>query len=175
VEKDLKQLNTDYIDLMLIHFPGKGDCSKTWAALENYHAKGVLKAIGVSNFKRSNIESLMKTAKVVPAVNQIKHNVLSHDDDTISSSLAHNITIEAYSPLKSGISRNRVIQSVAAAHSVSTYQVALKWILQHGHVLTFESKSTAHQKEDADIFNFTLTDDEMSKLDGLQTSSATLV
>jgi len=177
LDSDLKQLGTDYIDLVLIHFP-KGDCRSAWRVLEKYHQKGVLKAIGVSNFKRSDLKSILDIATVVPAVNQIQHNVLSHDDDTISFSAAHNITIEAFSPLgrDSGeIPNNKVIQSIAAAHNVSTYQIAMKWILQHGHILTFQSSSEAHQAMDADVFGFTLSNDEMSELDQIQNGRSIVV
>jgi len=174
VEKNLQLLNTDYIDLLLIHYPKRGgDCGKVWATLEEYYSRGVLRSIGVSQFRRSDIESLMTTAKVTPHVLQMEHNVLSHDDDTIACASNLNITIEAFSPLgQSGhsadITGNAAIQSIAAAHGVSTYQVALKWILQHDHILTFQSSSKAHQEADADVFGFTLTDEELMILDGLQ-------
>lgn len=173
VEKDLQLLGTDYIDLLLIHFPRGGDCGKAWATLEDYHSRGVLKSIGVSQFKRRDLESLMQTARVTPAVLQMQHNVLEHDDDTLACASDLNITVEAFSPLgRSGhsgdISGNKVIQAIAADHGVSAYQVALKWILQHDHVLTFQSSSKAHQQEDADLFSFTLTDEEMKTLDSLQ-------
>jgi len=179
VEQSLKQLGTSYIDLMLIHFP-KGDCAAAWKTLEDYHGKGILKAIGVSNYKRSDIEKLKKTAKVMPSINQIEHNILEHDDDTIACMNENNITLEAYSPLgrhgESGdISGNPVIKSVAANHNVSTYQVALKWILQHGHVLTFQSAKKTHQEGDADVFGFNLTSTEISMLDKLGNPSAPIV
>jgi len=173
IESDLKQLGTDYIDLLLIHFPRSlGDCVAAWKTLEDYYNHSKAKAIGVSNFKKSDLQPILKAATVVPHVNQIKLNILENDGDTIAFSTAHNITLEAYSPLgRSGhsgdIAGNTVIQSVAVTHNVSTYQIALKWILQHGHVLTFQSSSEAHQKEDADVFGFTLTREEMSKLDNL--------
>lgn len=175
VHSDLRQLKTDYIDLMLIHFPYGGDCGETWAVLEDFHARGVLKSIGVSNFNASQLEGLMKTAKVVPAVNQIRHNILSHDDQTINVARAHGITIEAYSPLgrNSGeIPSNKVIQEMARKYNVSTYQIALRWIVQHGHVLTFQSTSSQHQANDADIFHFTLADPDMAVLDNLQKHTA---
>lgn len=180
VEGNLRDLGTDYIDLMLIHFPWGDSCSKAWSVLEDYHANGTLKAIGVSNFARKNLDSIMKNAKVTPAVNQIQLNVLEHDADTIAASQAYNITLEAYSPLgRSGhsgdIPGNKVIQGIASSHNVSTYQVALKWILQHGHVLTFQSSSKAHQESDADVFGFTLADPEMTKLDGLQGNAEVIV
>ncbi|CAE7242059.1 ytbE, partial [Symbiodinium necroappetens] len=144
--------------------------SPAWEVLEGYHAKGVLKAIGVSNFNKSALdwavefsaqmgklawlawvwESLMKTAKVKPAVNQIELNVLEYDAEALAYAESLNITVEAYSPVgRSGhsgdISGNKVIQGVAANHNISTYQVALKWIVQHGRLLTFQSSSSAHQ------------------------------
>jgi len=171
VQQDLKQLGLDYIDLMLVHFP-RGDCSAAWATLERYHEQGVLKAIGVSNFERSHLESLKTTLKVSPHVNQIQLNVLMHDEDQIAASLEMGTLVEAYSPLgRSGhsgdIPGNPTIQKIAAAHNVSTYQVAIKWILQSGHMLTFQSTSTSHQASDADVFHFEMTDSEMAELSAL--------
>ncbi|CAE7282386.1 unnamed protein product [Symbiodinium natans] len=171
VEYDLKQLKTDYIDLLLIHYP-KGDCAKAWEVLEGYHSKGVLRAIGVSNFDKPSLEVLMETAKVKPAVNQIELNVLEFDAEALAFSEALNITVEAYSPVgRSGhsgdIRGNKVIQGVAANHNISTYQVALKWIIQHGRFLTFQSSSAEHQASDAAIFDFQLTESEMKALDAL--------
>mmetsp|Transcript_83106 Transcript_83106/g.164875 ORF Transcript_83106/g.164875 Transcript_83106/m.164875 type:complete len:286 (-) Transcript_83106:22-879(-) len=170
VEANLRQLGTDYIDLLLLHSPRIGNCTNAWLILEDYHAKGVLKAIGVSNFKKSDLQPLLQKATVAPAVNQIELNVLEHDDDIINFSVAHNITIEAYSPLgragSSGdIPGNKVIQRIAAQHNVTAYQVALKWILQHGHILTFQSTSQAHQQQDADLFGFNLSYADMAALD----------
>merc|ERR1712216_176842 len=174
VETCLTQLGTDYIDLLLIHFPSGNDCVEAWRTLEEYHKKGKARAIGVNNFKKSDLQPILKIASVTPHVNQIRLNILERDDETVAFSTQNNITIEAFSPLgRSGhsgdIPGNTVIQAVAASHKVSTYQVALKWLLQHGHVITFQSRSQAHQKADADVFGFTLTKDEMSKLDGLTT------
>lgn len=178
IKEDLQQLGLDYIDLLLIHFPRPATaCVEAWKVLEDYHARGVLKAIGVSNFKVPDLEAVLGMAKVVPAVNQVRHNVLEHDDETLALCAKHNITVEAYSPLGRGghsgdISGNAVIKAIAARHGVSAYQVALRWILQHGHILTFQSSSAAHQASDADIFGFSLSDEDMSALDRLQNSTA---
>jgi len=172
VQRDLKQLGLSYIDLMLIHFPRGDNCSAAWETLEGYHERGVLKAIGLSNFERSHLESLKATLKVTPHVNQIQLNVLEHDNDQIAATLEMGTIVEAYSPLgrsgKSGdIPGNPTIQKIAAAHNVSTYQVAIKWILQSGHLLTFQSSSAAHQAGDADVFHFEITDSEMAELNNL--------
>lgn len=175
IQKLLKQLRTDYMDLMLIHFP-KGDCAAAWATLEKYHANGVLKSIGISNFNRTDIDTLKKTMKVVPHVNQVKLNVLNHDDDQIKASMEIGTHIEAYAPLgedgySGDIPGNPTIQAIAERHNVSTYQVALKWILQKGHLLTFQSANPTHQESDADVFKFNLTSDELKRLDNLQKQS----
>eukprot|EP00929_Paragymnodinium_shiwhaense_P075871 TRINITY_DN3885_c0_g1_i3.p1 TRINITY_DN3885_c0_g1~~TRINITY_DN3885_c0_g1_i3.p1 ORF type:complete len:299 (+),score=52.91 TRINITY_DN3885_c0_g1_i3:102-998(+) len=192
VNKSLRELNTDYIDLMLIHFPGCPswmsamcktvhiDCPATWATLEKYHAQGVLRAIGISNFGSKDLEPVVAKATVLPAVNQIEFNVLEWDDDMLQASKRHNITVEAYSPLgranhSGDILGNAVIKDVAQKHNVSSYQVALKWILKHGHILTFQSTSKEHQSEDADLFSFDLSDDEMTRLDGLHKPSTIVV
>merc|ERR1712129_471258 len=100
-----------------------------------------------------------------------------HDDATIAFCQAHNIMVEAYSPLGRGghsgdISDNQVIKTIAAGHEVTAYQVAMKWILQHGHIVTFQSISAEHQRVDANVFGFDLTAQEMAALDGLQAAQA---
>lgn len=175
IEDDLRLLGVEYIDLLLIHYPSPAGpaCAATWTVFEEYHAKGVVRAIGVSNFKEQDLESLLQTATVVPAVNQIQLNVLVHDDATIAFCAAHSIVVEAYSPLGRGghsgdIPDNKVVQGIAASHNVTTYQVAMRWIVQHGWVVTFQSAAAAHQEVDADLFGFNLTAQEMALLDSLQ-------
>merc|ERR1712039_561250 len=116
-----------------------------------------------------------ETVKVIPHVNQVQLNVLSHHDDQIKASMELGIHVEAYAPLGEGgrqdISGNPTIQAIAKNHNVSTYQIALKWILQKGHLLTFQSANPAHQESDADVFKCNLTTDEMKRLDNLQSHS----
>eukprot|EP00929_Paragymnodinium_shiwhaense_P026329 TRINITY_DN15687_c0_g2_i1.p1 TRINITY_DN15687_c0_g2~~TRINITY_DN15687_c0_g2_i1.p1 ORF type:complete len:321 (+),score=68.35 TRINITY_DN15687_c0_g2_i1:69-965(+) len=179
VEYDLKKLNTDYLDLLLIHAPGLpgplGGCDDTWAVLEEYHAKGALKAIGVSNWGPKQFEGLKYT--VPPAVNQIEYNVFTHNEETEKYCKAHNITIEAWSPLgdpartHKSVFTEPAVTTIAGKHNVSAAQVALKWILQKGNTLTFLSSNKDHQGNDADLFRFTLADDEMATLDGLNAPS----
>lgn len=183
VDYDLNRLNTSYIDLMLIHAPGLpgpwGGCDDTWSVLEEYQSKGKLRSIGVSNWGAKTFRGLKYT--VPPAVNQIEFNVYSHDDDVAAFCESRNITIEAYSPLgdparsHTSIFADPVIKGISSKHNVSAAQVALKWIVQKGHVLTFLSSSKDHQANDADLSGFSLLAEDMSQLDKLQKKSAAIV
>lgn len=177
VEADLKQLNVSSIDLMLLHSDLLDfNCAKSWKVLEQYQQQGKLKSIGISNFKSKAIEKLLETATIPPAVNQIEHNVFSHDDATVATCAEHNITVEAYSPLGSpgrdkkgrSVFSDPTIAIISKAHNVSAPQVALRWIVQEGHIMTVLSSSSAHQANDADLFDFELSEAEMGTLGKLQ-------
>eukprot|EP00547_Thalassionema_nitzschioides_P013835 CAMPEP_0194250064 /NCGR_PEP_ID=MMETSP0158-20130606/22012_1 /TAXON_ID=33649 /ORGANISM="Thalassionema nitzschioides, Strain L26-B" /LENGTH=340 /DNA_ID=CAMNT_0038986743 /DNA_START=128 /DNA_END=1147 /DNA_ORIENTATION=+ len=172
VQKDLHLLGTDYLNLLLIHGPRNGDCAFAWKEMEKIYAANLTRAIGVSNFHRQHLETVLQNATIVPHVNQIQLNILRNDPETIDFSMKHGITVEAYSPLgranhSGDISGNVAIQEIAKRHDVTTYQIALRWIVQHNWILTFQSSSTDHQATDADIFGFELTENEMKKLDNL--------
>jgi len=180
IDRDLKDLNTSYIDLLLIHEHIGLSCSKTWKVLEDNVKNGKLKSIGISNFKATDIENIMKAATITPAVNQIQYNVFAHDEDVIAACRKYNITVEAYSPLAPPYSKKSVrdlptVTSIAKAHNVSAFQVALKWIVQRGDVLTVLSSNPAHQESDADLWSFTLADDEMTKLGAIAKSDTLIV
>jgi len=177
IDRDLKDLNTDYIDLLLIHMHSPGfNCENTWKVLEENVKNGKLKSIGVSNFVVKDLQAVLKMATIKPAVNQILYNVFSHDEDTIEFCHANNITVEAFSPMAPPYSGKSVfkeptVTSIAKAHNKSQAQVALKWIAQRGDVLTVLSSNPVHQADDADLWSFTLADDEMTKLGAIASSS----
>lgn len=187
IEDDLKQLNTTYIDLLMIHLPygsSWGVCAHTWTMMESYIERGILRSIGVSKFDKHELAGILKYAKVKPAVNQIMYNVYHHDDETIQFCRDNNITVEAYSPLGSwngayhgDVFKDSHITAIATSHNVSNAQVALKWIVQRGDVFTFMSNNEAHQVNDADVFNpnFQLSDADMNILSHLAISPALLV
>jgi len=169
IDSDLKQLNTDYIDLMLIHSPIGLSCPNTWKVLEDYVAQGKLRSIGVSNFNVKQMQKVMKKATVPIAVNQIEYNVFKHDEEIIAFCDANNITVEAYSPLSGAkgaqsVFKDETVKGIAAAHNVSAAQVALRWIVQRGHTLAVLSSSAEHQANDADLWSFDLADGEMDTL-----------
>jgi diketogulonate reductase-like aldo/keto reductase len=190
VQSCLDQLSTDYIDLMLIHFPSKTpqDCINTWKVLEQYHTAGALRAIGVSDFEINDLKSLLPAANIMPAVNQLPVNVFYHDDGLIRFCMAHNITVQAWSPLGSpgrstrttdlggnrSVFTDSTVASIAAKHNVSAPQVALRWVLHLVPTLVFESSSRAHQANDADVYSFTLSHDEIAALSDLQDNGLSL-
>jgi len=176
VDSDLQQLNTTYIDLMLIHSPIGVSCPNTWKVLEDYVAQGKLSSIGVSNFNVKQMQKVMNKATVPIAVNQIQYNVFSHDEEIIAFCDANGITVEAYSPLSGqggaqSVFSDETVKGIAAAHNVSAAQVALRWIVQRGHTLAVLSSSTEHQANDADLWSFELADAEMDTLTKLQGNS----
>ena len=182
VQSDLDALGTTYIDLMLIHEPigTIQACPDTWQILSNLQKNGTLRAIGVSNFGAGLwTKALQKLCgknqdecRVVPAVNQIRYNVFHHDETTIGYCKKYNITVQAYSPLGGthsprSVFKDKTIAPIAKAHNVSAAQVALRWVVQRGDVLTVLSGNPAHQANDGDLFGFALTADEMKALDGI--------
>lgn len=176
VDSDLKQLNVDYIDLMLIHSPIGLSCPSTWKVLEDYVSKGKLRSIGVSNFNVKQLQNVMDKATIPIAVNQIDYNVFKHDEEIIAFCDANNITVEAYSPLGGAnggqsVFKDETVKTIADAHNVSAAQVALRWIVQRGHTLAVLSSSTEHQANDADLWSFELTDDEMDTLTQYQSKA----
>jgi 2,5-diketo-D-gluconate reductase A len=183
VDYDLAKLGTDYIDLMLLHSPVAflpGGCKRSWKQLEKYVKDGKVKAIGVSNFNAKQMQSILDHATVPIAVNQIRYNPFNHNEDIISFNDAHNITTMAYSPLAHGTSgrsifTDEIIGAIATAHNVTAAQVALRWIVQRGHTMAVLSGNKEHQANDADLFGFELTDDEMTQLTELQHKGAQVV
>jgi len=181
LDYDLSKLSTDYIDLMLIHLPVgiPNSCPKTWEIMEKYAGQGKFRALGLSNFKKAQIQRIMDTAKSPIAVNQIEYNIFHHDEETIQFCREHNITVEAWSPLGGAglipgpsIFHDETIKGIAAAHNVTAAQVALRWIVQRGDVIAVMSANPEHQANDADLWSFELEAQEMATLDALQESVA---
>lgn len=148
---------------------------KDLKVLEKYVEQGKLRAIGVSNFDTKHLQDIMKIATVPIAVNQIEYNVFRHNEDTIAFCDANNITVEAWSPLNGipggkSVFQHKTVKAIAGAHNISAAQVALKWIVQRGHVLAVLSGNPEHQANDADLFSFELSEDEMTRLAGIASS-----
>jgi len=169
-----ERLGLEYVDLYLIHWPVAGKRLDSWRALERIFEDKRARAIGVSNFLVSHLEELLAHAKVVPAADQIEvHPFLQHRD-TRAFCDKHGIVVEAYSPLTHGERlRDATITDVAKRVKRSNAQVLLRWGIQHGMVVLPKSVNDARIAENVGIFDFTLDNEAMAKLDALDEGAPT--
>jgi diketogulonate reductase-like aldo/keto reductase len=168
-ETSLKKLQTDYLDLYLIHWP-KALNKETWRALEKLYKEGRIKAIGVSNFKVHHLEDLMASSEIVPAVNQVEFHPQFPQDEVREFCIKHNIQLEAWGPLMQGkIFNIPLMQELAEKYGKTVSQIALRWDLQMGVVTIPKSITPERIKENSDIFDFELSKEDMDKIATLNT------
>lgn len=167
-EASLERLGLDYLDLYLIHWPVAGKYKEAWRALEKLYKDGRVKAIGVSNFQVHHLEDLMKDAEIKPMVNQVEFHPRLTQQELRSFCGQLGIQLEAWSPLMQGqLLDDPVLRAIADNHGKSVAQVIIRWDLQHG-VVTIPKSITPHRiAENASVFDFELSADEMSRIDGL--------
>lgn len=171
-ETSLEKLGLDYLDLYLIHWPGKDKYKETWRAFEKLYKEGKIRAIGVSNFQIHHLEDLISSAEIKPMVNQVEFHPHLTQKDLKAYCEKEGIQLEAWSPLKQGQLLNEpVLQEIAEKHHKSVAQVILRWDIQHG-VITIPKSIKEHRIiENADIFDFELSAEEMERIDGLNQDS----
>lgn len=167
-DESLEKLGTDYLDLYLIHWPVTGKYKETYRALETLYEEGRVRAIGVSNFHVHHLENLLADCKVKPAVNQVEYHPHLSQVELKAFCEKENIQLEAWSPLKRGRLLNEpTIVEIGNKYGKSAAQVILRWDIQH-HVITIPKSITAERiQENANIFDFTLTQQEMTQIDNL--------
>ncbi|RUT47254.1 aldo/keto reductase [Paenibacillus anaericanus] len=167
-ETSLNKLGLEYLDLYLIHWPVDGKYQDAWRALETLYKEGRVKAIGVSNFQIHHIEDLMKTATIKPMVNQVELHPQLTQTELRDFCKTQGIQIEAWSPLMQGqLLDHPVLQEIAAKHNKSIAQVILRWDLQHGIVTIPKSTKEHRIIENAAIFDFELSSDDIARIDAL--------
>lgn len=167
VEDSLRNLRTDYVDLLLLHWPYTDCLEEIWQAMESIYKKGMARAIGVSNHRPRHIRRIMDVAEVTPMVNQIYFSPLNTQADTTGFCNEHDILCQAYSPLmflrsESGIRSSDEIKSLCAKYNKSLNQIILRWDIQNGIVPIPKAASLKHIEENYDIFDFSLEEDEMN-------------
>mmetsp|Transcript_10857 Transcript_10857/g.15088 ORF Transcript_10857/g.15088 Transcript_10857/m.15088 type:complete len:306 (+) Transcript_10857:188-1105(+) len=187
LSEDLSLLDVQYVDLMLVHFPpllggcGGANCKAMqaqWKAMEELYRNGSARAIGVSNFCQSCFECLKETQTILPMVNQVAYHIGMGPDPEGLFSYAKNlgVVMQAYSPLGNGapsLIHGPLTTSIGERYNKSSVQVALKWVVQHEVPVLTKSTNPDYLAQDIDLFDFTLSDDEMSKLDAQTTPAGT--
>lgn len=167
-EASLKLLGVDYIDLYLVHWPVRATRKEAYQALETLYEQRRVRAIGVSNYLAPHLEELFSYAQVVPAVNQFELTPYQHPKDTIALCKSRGICIECYSPLVRGRKKNdeRLI-AIAQKHHKSTYQVLIRWAIDHGFVTIPKSSDADRIRANFDVFDFSLDLGDLTVLDSL--------
>ena len=174
LKESLRRLETDYLDLYLVHWPFVGR-DRAWKALEQASADGLARAIGVSNYSIKQLEDLFRKASIVPAVNQIEVSPFLSQTEVRAFCQAKGIVVEAYSPLTRGKKLlDARIAGIAGAHQRSPAQILIRWSLQHGLVPLPKSAKRERIIENANVFDFTLSDEEMRALDALNANYSAL-
>lgn len=167
-DKTLKKFGLDYIDLYLIHWPGTDKRKEAWKALEKIYESGQCKAIGVSNYMIPHLEELFTYANVIPAVNQCEFHPFLYTKDLLDFCNKHNIAFEGYSPLARMRRKNDpVIKQLMQKYSKSHAQIMIKWSLQQEVITIPKSAKRDRIIENADVFDFEISDADMEALNGL--------
>lgn len=167
-EHSLQLLNTDYLDLYLIHWPVKGKYVETWKALEKIYNERRVKAIGVSNFHIHHLEDLLKEAEIVPMVNQVEFHPYLQQNELRKYCQEHLIRFEAWSPLMQGHFKNiPVIKHIAEKYGKTEAQIILRWDIQNGVVTIPKSVHKERIKENSEIFDFELSGEDMDEINAL--------
>ncbi|KRL76546.1 aldo/keto reductase [Secundilactobacillus paracollinoides] len=178
----LSNLDTDYLDLYLIHAPWPWSQIGTrfdkenvavWKELEKLYQTGKIKSIGISNFDAHDVKNLLDNTEIVPAVDQIQYYAGFTQPENTKFAQDNGILVEAYSPLATGdLLTNPTMTSLADQYSVSVPQLALRFVIQNGLLPLPKSTSEAHIEANAEL-DFTISDDDMAKLNAIQDAAPT--
>jgi diketogulonate reductase-like aldo/keto reductase len=175
-ETSIKKLGVDYVDLYLIHWPVPKIFKENWEkvsietykALEKLYKDGKVKSIGVSNFKPHHLKNIINNCEIVPMVNQIEINPGLNQEETIKFCKENNILLEAYSPLSTGrIFEVKEMQSMAKKYNKTIAQVSLRWSLEKGYLPLPKSVTPSRIKENTEIFDFKLEEEDIKFMDNL--------
>jgi diketogulonate reductase-like aldo/keto reductase len=167
-DSSIKTLGLDYVDLYLIHWPVQGKRKESWKALERIADSGRCRAIGVSNYTIRHLEEMFDYAEVIPAVNQVEFSPFLYQKELLDFCKRHKIHLEAYSPLTRGRKfGDPTVISMAEKHSRTPAQILLRWAVQHGITVIPKSVRFNRIMENADIFDFEISEKDMVVLDTL--------
>lgn len=172
-ERSLKRLNTDYIDLYLIHWPKptpdyeewKQLDLDTWRALEKLYKEGKVRAIGVSNFLPHHLDNILENCEVKPMVDQIEYHAGYTQEATVQYCKQHGILVQAWSPISRGrIFHDVTLMELAEKYQVSVAKLALRFCIQNGIVPLPKAASRERMRENMNLFDFTISDEDMNRI-----------
>ena len=176
-DKTIKDLQLDYLDLYLIHWPATANQfenwerlnTETWKAMEKIYNTGKVHAIGVSNFQPHHLEALLNSATIVPAINQIEFHPGFMQEKCVKYCKEHNILVEAWSPLGTGrMLSNNLLKTIADKYQKSVAQLCIRWILQNGVLPLPKSISPDRIKENFEIFDFEISKEDMQTINNME-------
>lgn len=161
----LQNIKTEYVDLLLLHFPVTLLRKKTWLALEEIHATGQAKSIGVSNYTIRHLQEMSNYSKIKPAINQVELHLFLQQPELVKYCQDNDIVVEAYSPLaRSRETDDPVIQKIANKYGKTYHQIMLRWLVEQGLVILPKSVTPSRIADNIDIFDFMLSEEDMSEL-----------
>lgn len=168
LRESLELLQTDHVDLWLIHWPGEGSANaEMWRAFVEAREAGLAREIGVSNFDVSLIDDVTKATGAAPAVNQVEWSPLLFDAEMLAEHRARDVALEGYSALRGGTLEHPAIVEIAERTGHTPAQVIIRWHLQHDVIVIPKSVNTDRIRSNADVAGFALTDEDMATLDAL--------
>ncbi|MHA3065911.1 aldo/keto reductase [Lacticaseibacillus saniviri] len=165
-ERSLKRLGLDYVDLLLLHQP-YNDVYGAWHAMEELQKAGKVRAIGISNFGVDRAVDLTEFNQVTPQINQIEINPFQQQATNIAALREEGIGIEAWAPFAEGkndIFSNPILTAIGAKYNKSVAQVILRWLVEQGIIVLAKSTKPERMKQNLDVFDFTLTDDDKAQI-----------
>lgn len=169
VLKSLERLQTDYIDLVLLHQPFS-DYYAAYHALEDLYKQGVIRAIGVSNFYPDRLSDIVAFNEITPQVNQIEINPLFQQEEARANMEKNDVQTEAWGPFREGIDdlfTNPILTEIGAQYGKTAAQVILRWLMQRNIVTLAKSVHKDRMKENYDIFDFELSNEDMEKISAM--------
>lgn len=172
-KRTINNLDCKYLDLYLMHWPAspalyenwKEINNETWKAFEYLHETGLVKNIGVCNFKKHHLESLIKNCKIKPLVNQIEFHPGFMQEEIVNFCKENEIIVEAWSPLGSGkMLKREALKKIADKYNVSVAKLCIKWCIQNGTIPIPKSTKIENMKDNLDVFNFEINDEDMEEI-----------